>query len=184
MIGADKWRNPAHDLPTDFEERRVEHYGKVRKSLDPTEFVEQMREAMRTEFDVLHAGLPKASWLEIAERKQGAIKPAPLPPTAEPRNLLKLKSQVQTRRGVVPLIDMVKEAVLRTGCLRGITSVADRGSMPKDVLPRSPQSNVRAFASWPDTRGLVIGSPCPGYTGCAATSPTSWPCATGADSTE
>jgi TnpA family transposase len=35
---------------------------------------------------------------------------------------------------VVPLIDMVKEAVLRTGCLRGITSVADRGSMSEDVL--------------------------------------------------
>jgi hypothetical protein len=34
----------------------------------------------------------------------------------------------------MPLIDMVKEAVLRTGCLRGTTSVADRGSMPEDVL--------------------------------------------------
>jgi TnpA family transposase len=134
VAGADKWRNPAQDLPTDFEERRVEHYGKLRKPLDPSEFIEAMREEMRTELDALHAALPKASWLEIAERKQGAIKLAPLPPASEPRNLRKLKSQVQTRWGVVPLIDMVKEAVLRTGCLRGITSVADRGSMPEDVL--------------------------------------------------
>ncbi|MBF6340852.1 hypothetical protein IU450_33920 [Nocardia abscessus] len=52
---------------------------------------------MRTELEALHAALPKAGWLEIAERKQGAIKLAPLPPTAEPHNLRKLKSQVQTR---------------------------------------------------------------------------------------
>lgn len=134
VAGADKWRNPAQDLPTDFEERRVEHYGKLRKPLDPTEFIDAMREEMRTELDALHAALPKCSWLEIAERKRGAIKLAPLPPAAEPRNLRKLKSGVQTRWGVVPLIDMVKEAVLRTGCLRGITSVADRGSMPENVL--------------------------------------------------
>jgi hypothetical protein len=35
---------------------------------------------------------------------------------------------------VVPLIDMLKEAVLRTGCLRGVTSVADRGNLAEDVL--------------------------------------------------
>ncbi|MGV9584321.1 Tn3 family transposase [Nocardia farcinica] len=36
--------------------------------------------------------------------------------------------------GVVPLIDIVKEAVLRTGCLRAVTSVADRGHLAEEVL--------------------------------------------------
>ncbi|MBF6140022.1 hypothetical protein [Nocardia farcinica] len=90
VVGADKWRNPAQDLPTDFEERRVEHYGKLRKPLDPTEFIDTMCEEMRTELEALHAALPKASWLEIKERKQGAIKLAPLAPLGEPRNLRKL----------------------------------------------------------------------------------------------
>ncbi|WP_282784811.1 Tn3 family transposase [Nocardia sp. CC201C] len=89
----------------------------------------------------------KCSWLEIAERKQGAIKLAPLTPATEPRNLRKLKSQVQTRWGVVPLIDMVKEAVLRTGCLRGITSVADRGSMPEDVLAQRLLPAIYAYGT-------------------------------------
>jgi hypothetical protein len=31
-----------------------------------------------------------------------------LPPVAEPRNLRKLKNQIQTRWGVVPLIDILK----------------------------------------------------------------------------
>ncbi|MGW4720316.1 hypothetical protein [Nocardia sp. NPDC004260] len=77
VVGADKWRNPAQDLPTDFEERRVEHYGKLRKPLDPTEFIDSMREEMRTELEALHAALSKCSWLEITERRQGAIKSSP-----------------------------------------------------------------------------------------------------------
>lgn len=34
----------------------------------------------------------------------------------------------------MPLIDMLKEAVLRTGCLRAVTSVADRGNLSEEVL--------------------------------------------------
>jgi len=41
VVGADKWRNPAEDLPTDFEDRRIEHYQALRKPLDPTEFINQ-----------------------------------------------------------------------------------------------------------------------------------------------
>jgi hypothetical protein len=99
VVGADKWRNPAQDLPLDFEERRIEHYGALRKPLDPTEFIDALREEMRTELDALHAALPECSWLEIAERRQGPIKLTPLPPVAEPRNLRRLKSHIQTPLG-------------------------------------------------------------------------------------
>lgn len=132
--GADKWRNPAQDLPIDFEERRIEHYTALRKPLDPTEFIDGLRQDMRSELEALHTALPDCPWLEIKERRQGAIKLAPLPAVAEPRNLRKLKNQVQTRWGVVPLIDIVKETVLRMGCLRSVTSVADRGTLGEDVL--------------------------------------------------
>jgi hypothetical protein len=97
VVGADKWRNPAEDLPIDFEEHRIEHYGELRKPLDPTEFIDELREEMRSELEALHAALPDCSWLGITERRQGPIKLAPLPPVAEPRNLRKLKNQIQTR---------------------------------------------------------------------------------------
>jgi hypothetical protein len=41
VIGADRWRNPDEDLPQDFEERRVEHYAKLRKPLDPGVFIDE-----------------------------------------------------------------------------------------------------------------------------------------------
>jgi hypothetical protein len=55
-------------------------------------------------------------WVEFRDRsKQGAIKLTPLDAAPEPKNLRALKSEIRTRRGTVPLIDMLKEAVLRTG---------------------------------------------------------------------
>jgi hypothetical protein len=42
--------------------------------------------------------------------------------------------EVLARWGTVPLIDMLKEAVLRTGCLAAVTSVARRAAVPEADL--------------------------------------------------
>src|SRR5574338_1512910 len=107
---------------------------RLRKPLDLSEFIDELRQQMHTELDALHAALPKCSWLQIADRRQGAIELTPLPAVAEPRNLRRLKTEIQTRWGAVPLIDILKETVLRTGCLHAVTSVADHGTLPESVL--------------------------------------------------
>ena len=98
------------------------------------------------------------SWLEIKERRQGAIKLATLPPVAEPSNLRKLKNHVQTRWGVVPLIDILKEAVLRTGCLRAVTSVADRGTLPEAVLAERLLLAIYAYGTNTGIRAVAGGA--------------------------
>jgi hypothetical protein len=133
VVGADTWRNPAEDLPHDFEDRRVEHYQALRKPLDPSQFIAELQAEMRAELETLHTALPTCDWLSISDRAAGAIKLTPLDAAPEPRNLRRLKQAVQARWGTVPLIDMLKEAVLRTGCLAAVTSVADRGTLPEHV---------------------------------------------------
>ncbi len=49
VVGAEKWRNPDKDLPADFEAQRGAHYAALRKPLDPTVFIDQLREEMRAE---------------------------------------------------------------------------------------------------------------------------------------
>jgi hypothetical protein len=116
--GADQWRNPDQDLPVDFEERRIEHYAAPRKPLDPTAFIDQLRDELRAELHALDEQLPALDWVEVRDRgKRGPIKLTPLDAAPEPRNLRALKAEIRTRWGTVPLIDMLKEAVLRTGCL-------------------------------------------------------------------
>jgi hypothetical protein len=133
--GADRWRNPDQDLPADFEERRSEHYAALRKPLDPTAFIDQLRDELRTELAALDGQLPGLDWVAIGDRgKQGPIKLTPLEAAPEPRNLRALKTEIRARWGTVPLIDRLKEAVLRTGCLDHVTGTAGRGDLEREVL--------------------------------------------------
>jgi hypothetical protein len=64
---------------------------------------------MRSELAALDAAAPKLAWLEIAERgRSGPIKLTDLDTAPEPRNLRRLKAEVRTRLGTVPLIDMLE----------------------------------------------------------------------------
>lgn len=68
----------------------------------------------------------------------------------EPRNLRRLKNEVRTRWGTVALSDMLKEAVLRTGCLAGVTGTAGRGDLVPEVLAERRYRN----AADPDSNGM------------------------------
>jgi hypothetical protein len=58
-----------------------------RKPLDPDEFITGLREEMRAELGALHDALPRLEFLQIAGRREGAIKRTPLDAAPEPRNL-------------------------------------------------------------------------------------------------
>ncbi len=156
VVGADRWRNPNEDLPADFEAHRAAHYAALRKPLDPTAFIDQLREEMRTELGALDAAVPKLAWLEIAERgKNGPIKLTDLDAAPEPRNLRRLKVEVRTRWGTVPLIDMLKEAVLRTGCLVGVTAAAGRGDLAPEVLAERLLLAIYAYGTNTGIRAIA-----------------------------
>lgn len=112
---------------------------------------------MRSELDALHAAVPSCEWLSIRERAGGAIKLTPLEAAPEPRNLRRLKQAVQQRWGTVPLIDMLKEAVLRTGCLSSVTSVGGRGSLPEHVLAERLLLAIYGYGTNTGIRAVAAG---------------------------
>ncbi len=133
--GADRWRNPDDDLPADFDERRVEHYLALRQPLDPTEFIDSLRADMETGLAVLNDTIDDLDWVDIADRgKRGAIRLRPIDAAPEPQRLRRLKAEVERRWGTVPMIDMLKEAVLRSGCLDDVASVGSRDGLAPEVL--------------------------------------------------
>ena len=80
-----EFRDPDEDLPRDFAERRAENYAKLRKPLDPSEFIGRLQEEMRAELAELNGALP-LPWLEVKPRpgNQGAIRLTPLDALPEP----------------------------------------------------------------------------------------------------
>ncbi len=157
VVGADRWRSPDEDLPADFAERREQNYRELRKPLDPAVFVEELREQMSTELAALNTALPQLGWVQITERRSGAIRLTPVPAQPEPRNLRRIKAEVLRRWGNVPLIDMLKEAVLRTGCLGTVTSVATGGSIPSDVLAERLLLAIYAYGTNTGIKAVAAG---------------------------
>jgi len=157
VVGADRWRNPDEDLPADFEQHRAEHYQALRKPLDPAAFIDDVRDEMRRELAALNDALPDLSWLEIKQRRSGAIRLTALDAAPEPRNLSRVKKAVQRRWGIVPLIDMLKEAVLRTGCLNAVTSAAGRSSIAADVLAERLLLAIYAYGTNTGIRAVAAG---------------------------
>lgn len=80
VVGADSWRNPDEDLPADFEERRSENYRELRKPLDPTVFIDDLREEMTAALGELNAGIPTLDWLDKGDPQLGPARPLPAPP--------------------------------------------------------------------------------------------------------
>lgn len=135
VLGADTWRNPDEDLPADFEDNRAQHYRELHLPREATEFTTSLRTELTSELDALHQALPRCSWLQIQPgRLAGPIKLTPLDKQPEPANLRTLKHAIVDRWGTVPLIDMLKEAALRTGMLASLAPAGGRGNLSEAVL--------------------------------------------------
>jgi hypothetical protein len=133
--GAKEFRNPDEDLQPDFVARRVEHYAALRKPLDPSEFIDQLREEMRGTLRELNDALPDLDFLEIRPRgRDGVIRLTPLEALPEPQNLGRLKKVITDRWGTIALIDALKESVLRSKCPATIAAMTGRGDMDPAVL--------------------------------------------------
>lgn len=99
VVGADSWRNPEQDLLADFEQRRDENYRELRKPLDPTVFIEELRTEMTTALDELEAALPTLEWLQVTDRAAGPITLSKHEAAPEPVSLRRLKTEVGRRWG-------------------------------------------------------------------------------------
>jgi len=158
VLGADRWRNPDEDLPADFEQRRAEHYRALRKPVDPSEFIDRVRGRMRAELDALHRALRDLDFLQIADRgKQGSIKLTAQQAHPEPANLKARKQGIRGRWGMVPLIAMLKEAILRTGCHDVVSEMARGARLSEETLAERLMLALVAYGTNTGIRHLSAG---------------------------
>ena len=160
VAGAEKWRNPDLDLPADFEANRSDNYARLRKPLDPRRFTGELREELDVEMSALNDALggKGLAWLKIAERHNaGAIRLTPLDAAPEPRNLHRLKTAIRARWGVVPLMDMLAETALRTGCLKVLTPVGVQNHLDRQELFERLLLVIYAYGTGTGIRAAAAG---------------------------
>jgi TnpA family transposase len=136
--GANRYRDPDDDLPTDFSQKRATYYEALRQPTEADVFIEKLKDDMRKALRSLDAAMPRIhnKVRLLPNRKKKPISITPLAPQPEPRNLLSLKQEVGSRWPNTALLDMLKETALRTSFPDLLTSVASRERLPRDVLQR------------------------------------------------
>ena len=136
--GANRWRNPDDDLPGDFDTTREVHYAALRQPLDPTEFVNDLRQRMTDALTRLDTALiDRSAGVTITSRRGEPWITVPrLEALPEPANLHGIKDEVIRRWGTLDLLDVLKDSDYLAEFTSEFSSVASREVIDRDTLRR------------------------------------------------
>jgi TnpA family transposase len=124
--GANRFRNPDADLPTDFEAKREAYYATLQQPLEVEAFIGKLRAEMHQQLTAFDSELAQNPYVEIGQRVRYGIKLSPLPAQLAPPFLSHLHQAVGRIWGSVDLLDMLKEADLRLNFTQHFQSTASR----------------------------------------------------------
>ncbi|MFK8020760.1 MAG: Tn3 family transposase [Pseudomonadales bacterium] len=134
VVGANKYRNPDLDLPTDFEEKRTFYYEDLGHPTEVQSFVLNLKRTMQQALHGLNRSLPHNARASIYSSGKNRIALSPLKPQGEPIALHYLKKEITKHWPGTPLIDVFKEADMRIGFTDFFRSTASREILDRHVL--------------------------------------------------
>ena len=135
-MGADRYRNPDEDLPTDFEARRDLYYAELGLSQDAAAFTAGLRAEMATALTGLDAALPELPNVGLRWSGRNRIRLSRPEPQPDPPGLTALKAEVLRRWPMTALIDVLKEVALDTGLLDAFATSGERVVLDVETLQR------------------------------------------------
>ncbi|MDH3770215.1 MAG: DUF4158 domain-containing protein, partial [Nitrospirota bacterium] len=136
IVGADRYRNPDEDLPQDFAERREAYYQDLGCTMDARAFTSALKRQMTDALMKLNTGMPSDPKVRLVSRGKHRISVSPYEAQPEPPHLAALKGELDRRWPMTSLLDMLKEADLRTAFTSAFQSAGDRVILDPDTLRR------------------------------------------------
>ena len=134
--GADRYRDPEQDLPSDFAEKSATYYEMLKAPKDAKEFINKVQASMRNWLGTLSAGLPGNQKVKLREQGKNTIHLSPLDRQDEPPNTEALKREIGRRWSDVELIDIIKEVDLRLNFTSTFRTAGSRETLDPAVLQR------------------------------------------------
>ncbi len=136
VLGANRYRNPEEDLPTDFEQQREVYYQALQQPKDVEAFISNLQQQMSLGLTQLDLRMPQNNPVKILTKNNGWIKLSPFAAVPEPLNLKRLKREIEQRWSMTSLLDMLKETDLRVKFTRHFKSVSSRENLDPKVLQK------------------------------------------------
>ncbi|NET61350.1 MAG: Tn3 family transposase, partial [Symploca sp. SIO2E6] len=136
VVGANRYRNPDEDLPTDFDQHRQIYYQALTLPENVETFISDLQQQMAAGLEKLDKGMPKNNEVTIIGQNQGLIRLRPFEPAPEPINLKQLKSEINNLWHQTSLLDILKETDLRVDFTRNFKSLGTREIIDKETLQK------------------------------------------------
>lgn len=134
VVGANRYRNPDEDLPTDFNANRENYYQALNLPLDAEQFIANLQAEMREVLNTFDTGLKKNPYVRLSNKNNGWIILTPLDAQPEPPNLATLKAELNALWPMTSLLDVVKETDLRLGFTDVLKTPTSYETMDRSVL--------------------------------------------------
>lgn len=132
--GADRYRNPAEDVPADFSEKQQMYYDALNLPLEGKTFVKQLKKQMCQALQDFNDTLPNNDAVRILSKAGGWIKVTPYEAQDDPINLRYLKSHIKKQWWMTSLLDVLKEVDLRVGFTDSFKSLTGQQRLPQADL--------------------------------------------------
>ncbi|MDP1771184.1 MAG: Tn3 family transposase [Kiritimatiellales bacterium] len=134
VVGANRYRNPDEDLPTDFNANRENYYQALNLPLDAEQFIANLQAEMREALNAFDTGLKNNPFVRLSSKNNGWIILTPLDAQPEPPNLATLKAELNALWPMTSLLDVVKETDLRLGFTDVLKTPTSYETMDRSVL--------------------------------------------------
>ena len=136
VVGANRYRNPDEDLPTDFEQHRQVYYQALTLPEDVETFISDLQQQMASGLEKLERGMPNNPHVTIIDKGKGLIRLSPFDPVPEPINLKNLKGEINRLWHQTSLLDILKETDLRVDFTRNFKSMGTREILERETLQK------------------------------------------------
>lgn len=136
--GSFKYKDPITDLPKDFDNNKEFYYGILEQPLSASKFTDLLQSKIMTAVEGFDSSLPKNQYVTLTKRRgKDWIKLSPLTMQEKPKNLERLKEDINSKWNVINLLDVLKEVDLREGFTKYLTSSGNREILtPEEIQKR------------------------------------------------
>ena len=132
--GADRFRDPDEDLPSDFSARRSDYYAALNQPMDAARFTGDLQRRVEQTLSQFDANLPDNPKVRLRAYGKNRLVVTPYEPQAEPVQLQRLKAEVGRRWPMTSLLDVLKETDLRVGFTGAFKSLGTREVLDREDL--------------------------------------------------
>jgi TnpA family transposase len=163
VVGADRYRNPDDDVPSDFAIQRPAYYAALKLPSQAEEFLQQLQHTMRDELAALDRTLPQNADVTILPKGKGWIKLSPLAAQPEPPNLLALKAEIARRWPMTSLLDVLKETDVRVGLTQCFRSSTAWENLDRETLQYRLLLTLYGLGTGAGLKRVHMGNPAVAY---------------------